>query len=518
MFIAFLAINLSVIFVPSFFPGWVQVQRRAALMAVVNVSPLCMGGRAPVIDALNFPRQWYYMIHSWVGVIAVAEAISHSIIALSLHPRPGLLTQTGWSAFGLLLGSVFVALPLLRRCLGKWFLWVHRAASLSAVSLLLAHVLNTSSARARILIVSSCALWVITTVFRFARLVHCWHTAQIVEVQGTADTVKLDLHLSHPVRIYPGCYFYIFFPSTWYPTKKVFKYNLLHSFTAVAFWHDPQENSHAVSSLQFLLSRRGSHRDIISKLKEGQGVLLDGPYGQDIGVQHYQNVILAAKGMGIVGILPLALQLLLRRNHDNRIRNRLQNLSEADMMLRRQQEKASIIQKRKDIATERLDLTKQCLNRDSVKKIILFWALESNPQMQWVDQQLKALQRLDPENKLLVVWCGYPRNINGTKPFTTSRFWKCWDSATVGNFDDLIISKIQEERAHVAGSMKVIACGNLPFCNFKLNTDLAEWGIMTFKLVALWAYLSGRGFRLSGLITGKRLIWVGYRLGCRQEG
>ncbi|PHH68781.1 hypothetical protein CDD83_5985 [Cordyceps sp. RAO-2017] len=98
MFIVFLLINFGAILIPSFFPGWRQVQTRAASMAIVNTAPLCMGGRAPVVDALNIPRNWYLMLHSWIGVVAITEAATHSIIALSLRPRSGSLTQTGWAA------------------------------------------------------------------------------------------------------------------------------------------------------------------------------------------------------------------------------------------------------------------------------------------------------------------------------------------------------------------------------------------------------------------------------------
>lgn len=94
--LAFLFVNIGVILMPSFFPGWRQVQKRAALMAVVNIAPLCMGGRAPVIEALNIPREWYHIVHSWIGLVAAAEAVSHSIVALSLNPRPSPLIQTGW--------------------------------------------------------------------------------------------------------------------------------------------------------------------------------------------------------------------------------------------------------------------------------------------------------------------------------------------------------------------------------------------------------------------------------------
>lgn len=292
----------------------------------------------------------------------------------------------------------------MRRCLGKWFLWIHRAASLCAVSLLLSHVLNASSTRSRILIGSSCGFWLATTVFRVSRLAYYWHTAEIVEVSGTADTVQLDVRLNHPICIHAGCHFYIFFPFTWYPMKNLVKYNFLHSFTAVAFWHAPDDGSQSVSNLRFLLSRHGSHGTAISRLKAGQFILLDGPYGQDLGLQRFQNIILAAKGMGIAGVLPLALHLALRRNHDDRIRDRIQHLSSVDVDLRKRQDTVSgenretVIQQRKDIAEERLGLSRECLNRDSVKKVILFWSLEDNSQMEWVQERLKSLQKLDPEN------------------------------------------------------------------------------------------------------------------------
>lgn len=186
--------------------------------------------------------------------------------------------------------------------------------------------------------------------------------------------------------------------------RYIVKYNLLHSFTAVPCWHDPYDASRSVSSLTFLLSRHGSHGSAISRLRGGQSILLDGPYGQELGLQKFQNLILAAKGMGIAAILPLALSLALRRNYDNQIRDKIQSLSKMDHQLRKQQDRVSgeqkdlLTQKRKDVAVERLNLSQECLNRDPVKKIILFWSLEANSQMEWVQKQLKSLQELDPEN------------------------------------------------------------------------------------------------------------------------
>lgn len=94
--IIFFVINIGVILMPSFFSSWRQIQKRAALMAIVNIAPLCIGGRAPIIETLNIPREWYLIGHSWVGIIAVVEAVSHSVIALCLVPKPGPLIRTGW--------------------------------------------------------------------------------------------------------------------------------------------------------------------------------------------------------------------------------------------------------------------------------------------------------------------------------------------------------------------------------------------------------------------------------------
>ena len=95
-FVVFVAVNLVAILMPSFFPGWKQVQKRAALVAVVNLAPLCMGGRAPVIDSLNLSRNQYLVLHFGLAVTATMEALAHSIIAVSLRPKSGALTLSGF--------------------------------------------------------------------------------------------------------------------------------------------------------------------------------------------------------------------------------------------------------------------------------------------------------------------------------------------------------------------------------------------------------------------------------------
>ena len=98
---------------------------------------------------------------------------------------------------------------------------------------------------------------------------------------------------------------------------------------------------------------------------------LDGPLGKDLRLQKYENVMLAAKGIGVTGVLPHALSLAQRRQHDNEAKK-----SESGKVL----------------------------YRDNLRKVNLFWKLEDNSGQEWIGQQLSDLQKLDPANVGLDCW------------------------------------------------------------------------------------------------------------------
>ena len=66
------------------------------MAALVNIVPLFMGSRAPIIDALHIPQSWHRRLHAFLGILVALEAISHTIIAVSLRPKRGELTLSGW--------------------------------------------------------------------------------------------------------------------------------------------------------------------------------------------------------------------------------------------------------------------------------------------------------------------------------------------------------------------------------------------------------------------------------------
>ncbi|KAF5725131.1 nadph oxidase [Fusarium mundagurra] len=437
----FFAANLVVIFAPFNGIDWRQIERRAAFTAGVNAIPLCLGGRmGPVVQMLNIHRTSYLLFHHWVGRIAVLEALSHAIIVLLHRPKTGTLVTSGWVTFAGFLGSLMLSFWLPRHFLGRWFLLSHRAIALTGVGALFWHALAVSQVRLQKLL--------------FRRL-----SGEVVEKLVGRNATRLDISLRYPVHIQPGSYFNIFFPG------RISSYNLLYSHQAMAFWHppddvDPEGKS---SNVSFLLSHRTANVAALSVLQTGQRILLDGPFGQRLEPHSYENVILLAKGMGIAGILPLALGLAERRQHDNRIRAELQRLTQRSQTLLREEgsadldTRANIARERAEVAKQRVALSRKPLFRDATKKIDLFWSLESNSQMDLVADQLKSLQQLDPDNSFLVVWCGYPYPRTGEPPFQPiSTFWMCLEPSPQRKaFDDLIISKIGEERKKLQGRMMV---------------------------------------------------------------
>ncbi|RYP41517.1 hypothetical protein DL768_010483 [Monosporascus sp. mg162] len=142
-----------------------------------------------------------------------------------------------------------------------------------------------------------------------------------------------------------------------------------------AWWDVSSTQSSGFSSeLIFLMHKTGDIAKLAKRDKNLQNILIDGPYGQDIKLHEFENVILAAKGMGIAGILPYALHLTSRQLHDHRLLSRRKMPQE--------------------------QLSKQKLFRDKTRKVDLFWVMDENSQQEWLSEQLQALQKLDPKNRL----------------------------------------------------------------------------------------------------------------------
>lgn len=206
---------------------------------------------------------------------------------------------------------------------------------------------------------SAAGIWIATTLFRLARVIYYGKVATDISKDG--QVVRVHAHLRKPLRLFPGCYFYLYFP----------KYPLKSHPMVTTWWGDVKVPGNS-SELLFLMQRTGSIARLASGDESLRSIWIDGPYGQDLRLHEFENVMLAAKGIGIVGILPYALDLTSRQAYDYKL----------------------LSQRRKSY--------EQVLNyklfKDKTRKVDLFWVMDDNSQQGWLSDQLQTLQELDPKN------------------------------------------------------------------------------------------------------------------------
>ena len=253
------------------------------------------------------------------------------------------------------------------RSVCRWFAGyagkAHLLLSLGIMAGMMWHVLLQSSLTARVLVFVACGMWISTQLYRFGRLFLCRQAHAVVKKRWSSeDVARLRVETAHSIRVFPGCYFYIFFQGS-LPFS-----GLLRGYPMMLCWCEPEEfTSGKATTITFLISKHGPHRQSLDQAIVGRNIRLDGPYGTDLRLQGFETVILAAKGLGIVGVLPYALHLVARGQHDDNTRHR----------------------------SDRLRDTSEAVFGDLSRRVDLVWWLEDTDQEPWVRGQLKALQELD---------------------------------------------------------------------------------------------------------------------------
>ncbi|KAL2193981.1 hypothetical protein P885DRAFT_63524 [Corynascus similis CBS 632.67] len=313
----------------------------AALAASINLIPLLLGGRTSrVADVIGVSRPTYYVAHYWIGRTAIVEGLVHAAIGSKAWPR---LHCSFLLVF-------LLSLPRLRRMLGAAFHGVHRILYLAGMTGLVWHVLLTRSVLHEVLVFVACGLWLLSHVYR---VVTRWRSAEVTEKWSDSEVTRLRLKTQRPVAAFPGSYFYLYLPGSY------LNYNLLQ-----------QTVTGRTTDFHILAGRQSRYLRQLRTIEKGDRMLLDGPYGQDLQLYRYETVILKAKGMGIVSVLPMALHLAARKDYDDSVRSRSNPDQDPTV----------------GFAT---GLAATPVFRDATRRIDLLWRLEHNDQDQWVADQLK---------------------------------------------------------------------------------------------------------------------------------
>ncbi|KDN70497.1 hypothetical protein CSUB01_07942 [Colletotrichum sublineola] len=201
-------------------------------------------------------------------------------------------------------------------------------------------------------------------------------------------------------------------------------------------WHPSASVTGNNKDVAFLVSDRGRIFNF-SRLDVGNSLLLDGPYGRNLELWNYETVILAAKGMGIAGILSSALCLLDRRNQD----------SEAKKDKKRGQR----------------------LFRDLTRKVAIVWTLEDNAQEDWAAPAFSVLQGLDSDQTFLLVWCIYPSEQKKSAPFQLKDYWQCFYDQK--GKEVKYINSLVSQDTRSPGRSIVVACGDSDFSHGNQSID-----------------------------------------------
>ncbi|KAH6869641.1 hypothetical protein B0T10DRAFT_533794 [Thelonectria olida] len=415
-----------------------ELEKRAAAIASANLMLVFLGGRTnPLANFLQIPLASYYFGHSWIAIVATCEALLHSGLALSRHQKFDSLTNG-------LFAIVFSALWF-RRLFGRFFGLFHLLCSMAALGGLVWHICLQHSAAARIPVFVSCGLLGSTHLYRLVRMFICGHAEGFLERPwDDGNVMRLQVNTNKPVTVFPGCYFYVFFPG---PLPF---YDFFHGYAMMPVWGKPDQYvTGKTSDLTFLMSRtRGHHCRSLGIVSPGQRLRLDGPYGKDLQLHTFETVVLTAKGLGISGILPFALHLAARKRHDNRVRDK----------------------------SARLRDSSEPVFGDLSRNVDLIWWLEHDDQDKWVGDQLRSLQEVDAKvccsfpvfssmltpRKFLVVWCVYPvkRKPERKLPFEKNDYWKRRYSFGFEEF-----SRELRQEARYPGRTVVVASGEQKFVN-----------------------------------------------------
>ncbi|KAF5240564.1 hypothetical protein FANTH_9535 [Fusarium anthophilum] len=408
--------------------GEADLEKRAATIAAMNFMLVFLGGKTnPLADLIRFPLSSYYLAHRCIAVIATAEVVLHSGLILYHRPVFDEFAKSGTIALpaaGGLLLTIVVSLWL-RRFLGRFFGLLHLLGAVGVLGGLVWHVAPHGPTPTGIPVFVACGLLGSTHLYRLVRMFLFSHTRATVEKRWDKEVVvQLKLATDKPVKIFPGCYFYVFF------NGPLPFYDLFHGYAMTPFWGRPKQFLNGeVSDPTFLITRKGHHAKSLACVSSGDSLRLDGPYGRDLKLYRFETVVLTAKGVGIVGVLPFALQLAGRRRRDDEARSRHARLRDSS----------------------------EPVFADFSRNVDVIWWLEHDYQDQWVADQLRSLQELDSQN-LLVVWCIYPDSKKASNSFEKNKYW-----SARSNFGFDSFSRELRQETRYPGETIVVASGDAKF-------------------------------------------------------
>ncbi|KAF7943008.1 hypothetical protein EAE96_010954 [Botrytis aclada] len=412
-----------------------DVISRAGIMASVNIVPLFLGGRTNTLaNFIGISIHSYYIAHHWIGRVVIVQSLLHVGFAIAAG-QPWTFNSSqisGISAASALSLLLITSMFFLRRLMFEVFLKIHFLLAFIVIIALMEHVAHLGLTRSMFPIIAL-SLWSLNAIMRWGKMFYdnvggvgssltpqadIFHYYDDSKTR-TVSAIRLTVLLKRPMKIYPGQYMYLFLSDM--GVRRRFQ---AHPFV-IAWWDDSMK----ATKLSFLIEpSNGLTSDLVGR-GSLRRVVMDGPYGKDLRLEDFENVILVAKGIGIAGIIPYVRSLTYRR-----------------------------VNKDKSHESYRRGLI--------TRKIDLYWILEDNCQEDWISDWLVDLQMRDSEKIFLNCMCFYPHKIMKPPPIVQDPHWRFVEQQQpIPIIEGFITKQVQRS----AGRSKVAVCGTSGFTHVLRN-------------------------------------------------
>ncbi|CRK11329.1 hypothetical protein BN1708_010134, partial [Verticillium longisporum] len=347
--------------------------RRSGVLSVVNMAPLFLGTQMNVIaSGCGLSLRALVALHRWLGIMAIVQGLTHTAVALSTESSTdvGKFSDTS----GIVVASIMVAIPLtsiIRRRTYEMFAAVHFGLAVCAGVFVYLHnpTSDVLGAPKRYIVAAGGCLglvWLIRLSMMVYRNVQLGAPSSRVAVRTITfelgetsipveDAVHIHIRLPRPWNIRAGQYVYLTVPAVSH-TAVVQS----HPFY-IAWWYRVNDDDYIV----LIAQKRQGFTQKIFHMKDNKltnnyrsRAFIDGPYGQDMNLDAYDNVVLFATGIGIAGQLSHVAQLL-RSYYDCGVKT---------------------------------------------KRVTLFWQVDAEIQLGWVADRMQQLLELDEKSQVLHIY------------------------------------------------------------------------------------------------------------------
>jgi predicted ferric reductase len=198
-------------------------------------------------------------------------------------------------------------LPPFRRLSYELFLRSHQALALAALYAVWRHVpSDTPSLRYYfyICIAIPTAMFLLQSMVIIIRNGVFSHHLARATISHDEGAVKMQLHLTRPLKVEAGRYI-----NLWIPSVSFWSFLQTHPFTVVSWTATAQD------TLDLLIEpRRGLTRELLDHAKRGYTlnpmVMFSGPHGMGLAMDKYESVLMVASGFGIAALLPYMKKLI----------------------------------------------------------------------------------------------------------------------------------------------------------------------------------------------------------------